>query len=310
MRIANLNIKGRPTLAAKKGAKYVNLAIAAPKLPRDLKGLSEVGEDGRKAVKAAVAKPPAKAMIAAKDAMYLPPMLNPSKILCLGVNYAAHAAEMKNSKPEFPVIFARHSNTLVGHGGAMVRPFHSDNFDYEAEVVAFIGKVTRHVSKEDALDSVVGYSCFNDGSIRDYQKRTSQWTLGKNFDATGGFGPEFVSADELPRGANGLKIQCKLNGKIMQNSNTKLMLFNIAEAISIISEGMTLYPGDLIVSGTPGGVGAARTPPVWMRPGDTVEVVVEKIGTLSNPIVDEQAPVAARNEQTAPPKAKRARAKK
>ena len=313
MRIANLNLRGRPTLAVRKNRTYVNLAVAAPKLPRDLKGLLELGPEGMDAARKAVAKAPAKAVIAERDAMLLPPILNPSKILCLGVNYAAHAAEMNRSKPDFPIVYARHSNSLVGHLGAMVRPFHSEQFDFEAEMVAVIGKTTRHVSVEDALDSVAGYSCFNDGSIRDYQRRSSQFTMGKNFDGTGAFGPEFVTADELPRGGVGLKIQCKLNGKVMQNSNTRLMLFNIAEAIKIISEGITLYPGDLVVSGTPGGVGAGRNPPVWMRAGDTVEVVIEKIGTLRNPIVDEQIPDIYRNQQTPPPKvgaAKKSSAKK
>ncbi len=214
---------------------------------------------------------------------------------------------MKSAKPEFPIIFARHSSTLVAHNGAMVRPCNSEKFDYEAEMAVFIGKQTRHVSEDEALNAVAGYSCFNDGSVRDWQKRTSQWTLGKNFDGSGGFGPEFVTADELPPGGHGLKIVCRLNGKVMQRSNTKLMLFNVAEAISIISQSMTLYPGDLIISGTPGGVGAARVPPVWMKAGDVVEVDIEKVGKLVNPIVNEGATVTQRNRQTAPPNKKRAK---
>ncbi len=298
MRIINININGQPTLVVRKGRKLINLAVAAPNLPRDLKRLLELGDKGTAAIKKAIAKPAKKAEIREAGIVHLPPIMNPSKILCLGVNYADHAKEMKSAKPNFPVIFARHSSSLVAQNGAMVRPANSEQFDYEAEMVAVIGCETRHVSIDDALDSVAGYSCFNDGSVRDWQKRTSQWTLGKNFDGTGAFGPEFVTSDELPAGGRGLKISCRLNGKVMQRSNTRLMMFDVAEAISIISQAMTLYPGDLIVSGTPGGVGAARKPPVWMKAGDTIEVEIEKIGKLTNPIVNEGATSGMLNKQT------------
>ncbi len=311
MRILNVNLRGHPTLAVRKGRKLINLAIAAPKLPQDLKGLIELGDEGLQAVRKAIAKAPKRSELSESSVVHLPPIMNPSKILCLGVNYAAHAAEMKSAKPDYPIVFARHSSTLVGHKGAMVRPVESEMFDYEAEMVAVIGSNTRHASIDNALDHVAGYSCFNDGSVRDWQKRTSQWTLGKNFDGTGAFGPEYVTADEVPKGGHGLKIVCRLNGKVMQRSNTRLMLFSVAEAISIISQAMTLYPGDLIVSGTPGGVGAARTPPVWMTAGDIVEVEIEKVGTLSNPVVNEGPSTSLLNRQTAPgkvtPKRKAAR---
>jgi 2-keto-4-pentenoate hydratase/2-oxohepta-3-ene-1,7-dioic acid hydratase in catechol pathway len=300
MKFINTNLKGKPTLVVRKGRSLVNLAVAAPKLPRDLKGILDMGDKGLAAVKQAIAKPAKKAIMREADLVHLPPIMNPSKILCLGVNYADHAKEMKSAKPSFPVIFARHSSTLVAHNGAMIRPAASEQLDYEAEMVAIIGRPARHVSMDDALDYVAGYSCFNDGSIREWQNLSSQWTLGKNFDGTGAFGPEFVTADELPAGGRGLKISCKLNGKVMQRSNTKLMMFDVAEAISIISQAMTLYPGDLIVSGTPGGVGAARKPPVWMKAGDKVEVEVENVGKLVNTIANEAPTPTMLNQQTAP----------
>jgi acylpyruvate hydrolase len=164
----------------------------------------------------------------------------------------------------------------------------SSKFDYEAEMAVVIGrKVPRHTKQADALQYVFGYSCFNDMSVRDYQKRTGQWTIGKNFDATGGFGPVLVTADELPPGATGLRIQSRLNGQVMQDANTSDMIFSVAETIALLAECLTLEPGDVIVMGTPAGVGQARTPPVWMKAGDTIEIEIERIGVLRNPIVNE-----------------------
>ena len=173
-------------------------------------------------------------------------------------------------------------------GQPIVRPKCSDKLDYEAELVAFVGKRARHVSEADALSYIAGYSVFNDGSIRDYQKRTAQWTVGKNFDGTGGFGPEFIPADRLPPGASGLRLQSRLNGEVMQDANTRDMVFNVAKTVALMSECMTLEPGDLLVMGTPGGVGFVRTPPVYMKPGDVCEIEIESIGLLRNPIVLEE----------------------
>jgi 2-keto-4-pentenoate hydratase/2-oxohepta-3-ene-1,7-dioic acid hydratase in catechol pathway len=160
--------------------------------------------------------------------------------------------------------------------------------DYEAELAVIIGKKARHLTADNALDCIAGYSCFNDGSIRNYQRKSSQWTIGKNFDGTGPFGPCLVTPDELPPGATGLRIQSRLNGKVMQDANTDVFLWNVVEALRIITECMTLEPGDVIITGTPAGVGYARTPPVWMAPGDICEIEVEGVGILSNPIVDER----------------------
>jgi acylpyruvate hydrolase len=175
----------------------------------------------------------------------------------------------------------------VAHGEPILRPAASPQLDYEAELVAVVGRVARHVAVADATAFIGGYSCFNDASVRDYQRKTSQWTVGKNFDRTGAFGPCFVTADELPPGAAGLVIQSRLNGRVMQKANTRDMIFPVAETVALLSECMTLEPGDLLVMGTPAGVGYARKPPVWMKDGDTTEIEIEGIGILSNPIRDE-----------------------
>lgn len=216
---------------------------------------------------------------------FLPPVRRPSKILCVGLNYKAHSAETGMGEPDYPAIFARFASTLVGHGGAILKPPVSDQLDYEGELVAIIGRTCKRVGKPEALDYVAGYSIFNEASIRDYQMCTSQWTMGKNFDATGGFGPSLVSPDELPPGADGLRLITRLNGRVMQDGTTADMVFKVADLVSILSQVMTLEPGDIIVTGTPSGVGFSRKPPIFMKPGDTCEVEIERIGTLRNPIV-------------------------
>ena len=219
----------------------------------------------------------------------LQPFVAHGKIICVGLNYADHAAESSMTAPEFPVLFARFTSSLIAHNEPIVRPRVSEKLDYEGELVAVIGMGGRHISKARALDHIIGYSIFNDGSIRDYQLRTTQWTVGKNFDATGAFGPLFVTADELPPGARGLKLVTRLNGQVMQSASTDDLIFDIATLVAGISEAMTLNPGDIIVTGTPSGVGGARKPPVWMKAGDVCEVEVERIGILRNPVDDEAA---------------------
>lgn len=210
-----------------------------------------------------------------------------NKIICVGLNYLDHTAESGYAPPDYPSLFARFASSLVGHGEAIVRPRASNRLDYEGELVAVIGRGGRHIRKERALDHVAGYSIFNDGSLRDFQHRTPQWTVGKNFDATGAFGPEFVTADELPPGARGLRLTTRLNGTVVQDASTSDMVFDVASLISTLSEAMTLEPGDVIVTGTPSGVGAARKPPLFMKAGDICEVEIEGLGRLSNPIADE-----------------------
>ena len=265
---------------------FVNLTLAAPELPRDLKDLI-CTPGGLAAADAAARKAPASAVQAISSVTMLPLIPNPGKIVCMGLNYADHAKEGGNARPEYPSFFLRGNSSMVGHNQAIVRPKASTQLDYEAELAVIIGKKARHLTADNALDCIAGYSCFNDGSIRNYQRKSSQWTIGKNFDATGPFGPCLVTPDELPPGAAGLRIQSRLNGKVMQDANTDVFLWNVVEALRIITECMTLEPGDVIITGTPAGVGYARTPPVWMAPGDVCEIEVEGVGVLSNPIVDE-----------------------
>ena len=222
--------------------------------------------------------------VALADVELLPPVPNPGKIICIGLNYRAHAIEGGNPIPDYPAVFMRCTTSLAAPGAAIVYPGCSDKLDYEAELAIVIGKTATNVSADDALDYVAGYSCFNDGSVRDYQRKSTQWTMGKNFDNTGPFGPELVTPDELPAGASGLRIVARLNGQVMQDSNTADMIFDVATLIATLSEAMTLEPGDVIATGTPSGVGYARTPPVFLKPGDTIEIEIEGIGTLTNTI--------------------------
>ena len=218
---------------------------------------------------------------------FKPPIEKPGKIVCMGLNYADHAKEGGNARPEYPSFFMRGPSSLTAHLSPILRPRVSDKLDYEAELAFVVGKQARHLTLENALECVAGYSIFNDGSIRDYQRKTNQWTIGKNFDQTGAFGPWLVTPDELPLGCDGLNIQSRLNGKVMQNANTKDFLWGVAETIVLISECMTLEPGDVVITGTPAGVGYARTPPVFMKAGDICEIEIESIGVLRNTIVDE-----------------------
>ncbi len=215
----------------------------------------------------------------------LPVMPAPGKIVCLGVNYHDHAKEGGNTVAEYPALFLRVASSLLAHGAPLQVPRISSKMDYEAELALVVGQRARFVSEDRALQHVFGYACFNDVSLRDYQRKTTQWTIGKNFDATGGFGPTLVTADELPPGGVGLHIESRLNGQVMQSATTSDMVFGVARTLSLLSEVMTLEPGDVVVMGTPGGVGYARTPPVWMKAGDTIEVEIEHVGLLSNPVV-------------------------
>ena len=212
----------------------------------------------------------------------LPCVPRPSKILCLGVNYHDHAAEGGNKVADYPTIFFRGPSSLQAHEGIIPIPAISSSLDYEAELALVIGRTARNVSEERALDHVFAYACFNDATFRDYQRKTTQWTVGKNFDSTGGFGPWLVPADELPAGCKGLHIESRLNGQVMQSASTTDMVFHVAPTIAMMSACMTLEPGDVIVMGTPAGVGYARKPPVWMREGDVIEIEVDRIGVLRN----------------------------
>ena len=219
----------------------------------------------------------------------LPPLPAPGKIICIGLNYADHSAESGFKVPDYPTVFGRFSSSLIGHGAPIVRPRVSEQLDYEGEFVAVIGQGGHDIPKARALDHVVAWSLFNDASIRDYQFKAPQWTVGKNFDGTGAFGPWLVTADELPPGCRGLRLQTRLNGETVQGASTDDLVFDVATLVSVLSEAFTLEVGDVIVTGTPSGVGLARKPPLWMKPGDVCEVELEGIGTLRNPVVDQGA---------------------
>ncbi|MBN3858159.1 fumarylacetoacetate hydrolase family protein [Paraburkholderia sp. Ac-20340] len=227
--------------------------------------------------------------VALADVTLLPPLSRPPKILCVGLNFSDHTSESHYAQPDYPTLFFRVATSLIAHDQPMIRPRVTDcaGLDYEGEIAVVIGKSGRHIDKDDALSHVAGYSLFNDGSVREYQFKTPQWTVGKNFDGTGAFGPDLVTADELPPGAKGLRLETRLNGQVVQSASTDEMVFDVASLISIISEAITLEAGDVIVSGTPAGIGWAREPKLLMKAGDVCEVTVEKIGTLRNVIADE-----------------------
>lgn len=282
MRLVTFSTSKGSAVGLREGDFIIDLSVAAPKLPRSLAGILAAGAAAKAELKKVASKPKAKAMLKASKVKLLPPIPAPGKIICVGLNYKDHAAETGNPLPTYPVIFTRFTSTLVAHGGKMLAPKASQMLDYEAELAVVIGKRGRNIAKDKALSHVGGYSCFNDGSVRDYQMKTSQFTLGKNFDGTGGFGPDLVTPEELPKGAHGLVIKCRLNGQTLQNGTTADLVFSVADLIAEISTVMTLEPGDVIITGTPAGVGMARNPRIFMKPGDVCEVEIEGIGTLRN----------------------------
>lgn len=217
------------------------------------------------------------------------PVENPGTIICLGLNYTDHIKEGGYEIPDYPALFMRGKNSIMAANAPLVRPNCSDKLDYEAELMFIIGKGGRHISEADALDHVFGYTVFNDGSVRDYQRKTHQWTPGKNFDQTGAIGPFVVTPEDLPAGASGLKIESRVGTEVLQSSNTGNMIWSVAQTIATISEYTTLEPGDLIAMGTPPGVGHAKKPnPRWLVPGEIVDIEIEGIGICSSPIVDEK----------------------
>ena len=208
-----------------------------------------------------------------------------AKILCVGVNYRPHIEEMGREIPSYPVVFTRFASSLVGPGEPVIRPQASEQLDFEGELAIVIGKNARHVSRENALDYVAGYCCFLDGSVRDWQRHTGQFTAGKNFDRSGAIGP-MVPAADVPDPTT-LELTTRVNGEVMQRGNVADLVFDIPRLIEYCSTFTELRPGDIIATGTPGGVGAARTPPVWLKDGDVVEVDISGIGVLRNPVQDE-----------------------
>lgn len=219
------------------------------------------------------------------DVTWLPVIPNPDKIVCVGLNYQDHVVETGRDNTEQPAIFLRLAESQVGHKQPILRPKESTHMDFEAEIAVIIGKPGRRIRQADAWSHIAGYSCYNDGSVRDWQRHTIQWTAGKNFAQTGGFGPWMVTADEIPPNTK-MTLSCRLNGERMQHATTDQMIFRIPKIIEYVSTWTTLLPGDVLVTGTPGGVGARRNPPVWMKPGDKVEIEIDKVGILENGIAD------------------------
>jgi len=274
--------EGSPRFGVVQGDYAVDLGSAIPGFPGDIRVALESGLDIVGAAKQALASDINGVPL--KDLSFAPPVIEPRKVICLGLNYYDHAKEGGREKPTYPWLFTRTASSFVAHDEDVMLPVVSEQLDYEAELVVVIGKHGKHVAPEDALDLVFGYSCFNDVSVRDYQKRTPQWTIGKNFDRTGAFGPYLVTADDLPPGASGLKIVGRLNGEVMQTATTTDMIWDVRETIVLVSACLTLEPGDVLVMGTPAGVGQSRQPPVWLKDGDTFEVEIEGVGTLRNSV--------------------------
>lgn len=286
MRFASYECGGKWGIAAAVNGGWHGLAEGDAGFPGSLQALIEAGGDALAEAGKALAGAP---LVDLSSVTLLPPLSHPEKIICIGLNYTDHSAESGFKQPGYPTIFGRFNSSLIAHGAPILRPSFSEQLDYEGELVAVIGKVARDVAESDALDYVAGYSIFNDGSIRDYQFKSPQWTPGKNFDDTGAFGPDFVTADELPPGCEGLRLETRLNGAVVQEASISDMVFSVAKLISILSSFLTLKPGDVIVTGTPSGVGLARKPPLWMKDGDVVEVEIERLGVLSNPVRDRVA---------------------
>jgi 2-keto-4-pentenoate hydratase/2-oxohepta-3-ene-1,7-dioic acid hydratase in catechol pathway len=259
------------TMNQRLGGRYVGLreAIAGDALPEIKKSTEGAKPDH-----------------ALADIRWLPAIPNPERILCAGINYRSHAAETGRELPKQPSMFIRLTDTLVGHEGEMIRPSVSQQFDFEGELAVVIGRGGRHIPVERALEHVAGYTCFVDGSVRDYQKFSV--TSGKNFPGTGPLGPWIVTADEIPDPTR-LTLSTRLNGQEMQHSGTDLLIYSVPQIIAFCSDFTPLLPGDVIATGTPEGVGHRRNPPLWMKPGDVLEVEISGIGTLRNRVVDEKA---------------------
>ena len=285
MRLVNFHADDGVRIGVVNGDDVIDLTSVDAGAPRDIQAV--IADDAFQAVQFLADKATDADMRKFDSLSFALPVSSPGKILCLGLNYMEHVNEGIFEKQPFPTVFMRTATSMIAHNEPLIRPSVSETLDFEAELALIVGKRSRHLTEENALDAVAGYSCANDGSVREFQRHTIQWTMGKNFDNTGPFGPVFVTADELPAGAKGLNIECRLNGQTVQSSNTDMMMFPVVETLVYITQGLTLEPGDVILMGTPSGVGHARKPPLWMKDGDVVEVEIEQVGLLRNTIKDE-----------------------
>ncbi len=283
MRILSFTKNGRAGFGVVIGDGVVDAAPRLPDKPRDLRAALAAGALPELERLTRVAPD-----FGLRDVTFAPPISEAAKLLCVGINYMPHIREMGRERPEKPVIFTRFADSIVGHGQPLEKPLASEQFDFEGELAVVIGKRARRVGRDRALDYVAGYSCFNDGSVRDFQRHSPQFTPGKNFHASGAFGPWLVTKDEVgdPRT---LHLTTRLNGAVMQSESVGELCFDVPQLIEYCSIFAQLEPGDVIVTGTPGGVGAGRKPPLWMKPGDTVEVEISELGTLRNPVIAETA---------------------
>jgi acylpyruvate hydrolase len=291
MRIVGFVLGEQHRLGVIDREELVDIQSIDERLPSDLGEWLRRANGNLSALADLVRRAPASARRPLAGIEYALPVTRPGKIVCLGLNYIDHVKEGQyaNDVPKFPTIFLRCLTSLAPHMRPLIRPRVSETFDYEGELIAIVGKRAKHLTLGNAIDCIAGYSCGNEGTIREYQRRTTQWDMGKNFDQTGSFGPWVVTCDEVPPGGKGLKIESRLNGKVMQSDNTKNMMFPLAETLVDLTQGITLEPGDILFTGTPSGVGHPRKPPVWMKKGDVCEVEVEGIGVLRNPIELEAA---------------------
>ncbi|MCZ7660565.1 MAG: fumarylacetoacetate hydrolase family protein [Xanthobacteraceae bacterium] len=289
MKIVGFESDAGLRLGLVEGDRVVDLNAADPKLPNDLGAVLAATNGDLGALGEIAKRAPASARRPLAGLPYALPVARPGKIICLGLNYLDHVKEgpQRDNIPQFPTIFMRGLTSMVPNESPILRPKVSDQLDYEAELILVVGRRAKHLTLDNALSCIAGYACGNEGSVREFQRKTTQWDMGKNFDRTGGFGPWMVTADELPPAAKGLKIESRLNGKVMQSDDTANMMFPIPEMLVYVTQGMTLEPGDIVFTGTPSGVGHARKPPAWMRAGDVCEIEIEGIGVLRNPIADE-----------------------
>jgi 2-keto-4-pentenoate hydratase/2-oxohepta-3-ene-1,7-dioic acid hydratase in catechol pathway len=282
MKIASFFNQGIPSYGVIDGDQVIDLQTLKADLGYDLKAAITHGLLSQLTPSSLAALP----RVALSEVTFMPVIPNPGKVLCIGINYATHVRETGRDMPTYPMIFTRFADSQTAHLQSILRPKASHKLDFEGELAIVIGKKARHVKAENALDYVAGYACYNDGSVRDWQKHTIQFVPGKNFPQTGGFGPWLVTADEIPD-PQALELTTRLNGEIMQHTNTSDMIFDVCKLIEYCTTFTELAPGDVIVSGTTGGVGAFREPPVWMKPGDVVEVEISGLGILRNTITDE-----------------------
>lgn len=288
MRFMMFEHNGSAHLGVVDGNHVIDMQACDANLPTTLHELIMGGADALSRLKAAFNNLPEGELLSLDDVTPALPIARPGKFICVGLNYAAHAREGGHEIPQYPSLFVRWPSSLVACGAPVILPQVSEQLDYEVELAIVIGKGGRHIPVSSALDHVFGYTLFNDVSVRDYQRKSNQWTPGKNFDGTGPLGPVVVTPEELPPGASGLRITSRVNGETRQDSNTADMIFSTEKIISILSEFMTLESGDVIATGTPSGVAHAMKPPGWMKDGDVVEVEIEEIGILSNPVALEK----------------------